>query len=158
MSKETVNAIRAATWRNVAEAHALAAAGDVDANEMLQVLDLLLHKVLAADAERHAMRRQAFAALVTRRPEDALFRPFVRAMKQAPPDVRQVLAELLPRVAQGSDPAELVDALRSPDVDLRVAAGRALADIGGKNVFTAVAGVVNERGFPGLKEALEVAV
>ncbi len=162
MSKETVQAIRAATWRSPAEVSAVLAGADVDAGEILQVLDLLLHKVLAADAERHALRRQAFAALVQRRPDESLFRPFVRAFKQAPPDVRTVLGDLLPKVAQNADTAELVDVLRSPEPEMRAAAARSLVEIaqgpGGKAVVAAVSKLVNERGFAGLKEALDVVV
>jgi twitching motility protein PilT len=156
VSRELVQTIKAATWRNAAEAQQLAASADVDAGEILQVLDILLHKVLAADAERHALRRQAFAGLVQRKPDESLFRPFVRAMKSAPADVRTTLVELLPRVAGQNDPAELVDMLRAPEPELRSAAARALGEIGGKSVVTGTAQLLSERNFPGLRDALDV--
>lgn len=128
VSKELVQTIRAATWRSPAEASALAAASDVGAGEILQVLELLQQKALAADVEKHALRRQAFVALVQRHPDDSLFRPFVRALRTSPADVRSVLVDLLPRVAGNGDPAELIDLLRAPEPEVRASVARALGD------------------------------
>lgn len=129
MSKELVQTIRAATWRNPAEASALAASSaDVDASAILQVLELLQHKALVADVEKHALRRQAFVALVQRHPDESLFRPFVRALRGSPADVRAALVDLLPRVVGAGDPAELLDLVRAPEPEIRAAVARALGD------------------------------
>ncbi len=156
MTHELVQTVRAADWRSADEVQALAASSEPNAAEILQVLDLLLHKGLATDAERHALRRQAFAGLVRRLPDEALFRPFVRALKLAPADVRGVIGELLPRVAGQCDPAELLDLLRAPQPELRATAARALGDIGGRHVVNGAMQLLNERGFVGLRDALEV--
>jgi twitching motility protein PilT len=117
---------------------------------------VLQHKTLAADAERHALRRTVFHALVLKRPDEALFRPFVRALKTAAPDVRQVLVDVLPRMNAVADQLELVELMRLPDADVRAAAARVLVAAGSKNAVAALVPLVQERGFVGLREGLEV--
>lgn len=128
MSTGVVQAVRAATWRNAAEASAQVSSVAADTTEILQILDLLLQRPLAADVDKHAMRRLAFTSLVQKNPDENLFRPLVRALKTAPPDVRATLVDLLPRVVGNNDPAELLDGLRAPDADVRAACARAAGD------------------------------
>ncbi|MBM4280143.1 MAG: PilT/PilU family type 4a pilus ATPase [Deltaproteobacteria bacterium] len=151
-----VTAIRSAAWASVAEAKQFVAAVDADADDLVQVLELLQHKALLADAERHALRRMVFHALVLKRSDEALFRPFVRALKTAPVDVRAVLVEVLPRVNAVADQMELVEVMRHPEADVRAAAARVLVVAGSKNAIAALAALTQERGFVGLREALEV--
>jgi twitching motility protein PilT len=129
---------------------------EADAAELVQILELLQHKTLAADADRHALRRSVFHALVLKRPDEALFRPFVRALKTAAPDVRQVLVDVLPRMNAVADQLELVELMRLPDADVRAAAARVLVAAGSKNAVAALVPLVQERGFVGLREGLEV--
>jgi twitching motility protein PilT len=151
-----VTAVRNAAWSSVAEAQQFVASVDPDANDVVQILELLQHRALTADAERHALRRMVFHAFVLKKPDEALFRPCVKALRTAPPDVRAVLAEVIPRVNVVADQMELVDVMRHADADVRAAAGRALIAAGSKNSVAALVTMVQERGFPGLREALEV--
>ena len=156
MSNVVVTAVRNAAWSSPAEAQQFVASVDVDANDLLQILELLQHKTLTVDADRHALRRSVFHALVLKKPDESLFRPFVKALRTAPPDVRSVLADVIPRVNVVADQMELVEVMRHPDADVRAAAGRALITAGSKNSVAALATMVQERGFAGLREALEV--
>jgi twitching motility protein PilT len=157
VAKELVNIVRAAAWRSPAEAAALVQATvDVDAADLLGILELLSHKMLAQDTERHAMRRQVFFALVHRRPDETLFKPFVKALRTAAPDVRQVLVDVLPKVNAVADHLELVELLRAPETEVRAAAARVLVDIGSKTAVQALSSMLFERGFAGLREGLDV--
>ncbi len=157
MAKELVNIVRAAAWRSAAEAAQLVHnVVDVDAADLLGILELLSHKMLAQDSERHGLRRNVFFALVVKRPDDALFKPFVRALRTAAPDVRAVLVEVLPRVSANGDHLELVELLRAPEPEVRVAAARVLLELGSKSAVQALSSMLFERGFPGLREGLEV--
>lgn len=96
--------------------------------EIVQILDLLMNRGLAAEGERHQLRRQAFVGVVQRRPDASLFTPFVRALRAAPADVRAALVDLMPRVVAGNDLGELLELLRAPEPECRAAAARALGD------------------------------
>ncbi len=122
----------------------------------MHILDLLQNKTLMADAERHALRRMVFHAFVLKRPDEALFRPFVRALKVVPGDVRAVLVEVLPRVNVIGEQMELVELMRHPDAEVRTAAARVLVTCGNRNAIAAVAALLQEKSFPGVREALEV--
>jgi twitching motility protein PilT len=122
----------------------------------LQILDLLQTKTLQAETERHALRRMVFHALVLKRADESLFRPFVRALKTVPPDVRAVLAEVLPRLPPAAEQGDLVELLRHADADVRGAAARVLSGCASKQSIGALAAMVQERGFIGQREALEV--
>ncbi len=157
LSKELVNIVRAAAWRSPAEAQQLVqATDDVEAVQLLQILELLMHKMLAQDLERHALRRTVFHALVLKGPDEALFKHFVKALRVAPADVRQVLVEVLPRVNSVADHLELVELLRAPEPEVRAAAGRVLVETGSKTAVQALSSMLLERGFPGLREGLDV--
>ena len=157
MAKELVNIVRAAAWRSPAEAAQLVqSAVDVDAADLLAILEVLSHKMLAQDSERHAMRRQVFYALVLKRPDETLFKPFVKALRTVTPDVRAVLVEVLPKVNAVADHLELVELLRASESDVRAAAARVLVDIGSKTAVQALSSMLFERGFAGLREGLEV--
>jgi twitching motility protein PilT len=127
VSRELIQTIRAASWRTAAEASALFASADVGAAEIMQVLELLQNKALAMD-ERHAMRRQAFVVLVQRFGDESLFRPLVRALRGAAPDVRAAILDLLPRLVGENDPAELVELLQAPEVETRTAGARVFGE------------------------------
>lgn len=53
---------------------------------------------------------------------------------------------------------ELLDRLRAPDADVRARAARSLAEMGGPLVLAPVSQLILERGFPGVREALDVVV
>ncbi|MCC7070006.1 MAG: PilT/PilU family type 4a pilus ATPase [Deltaproteobacteria bacterium] len=53
---------------------------------------------------------------------------------------------------------ELLDRLRAPDADVRARAARSLAEMGGPLVLAPVSQLLLERGFPGVREALDVVV
>lgn len=53
---------------------------------------------------------------------------------------------------------ELLDRLRAPDPDVRARAARSLAEMGGPLVLAPVSQLLLERGFPGVREALDVVV
>jgi twitching motility protein PilT len=158
LSRELVPIIRAAAWASPSEAQQFVASADADVGELLQVLELLQHKTLATDAERHALRRTVFHALALKRPDEALFRPFARAIKAVPPDVRAVLVDVLPRISTVADHADVLELMRHPDADVRGAAARVLVATANKGAIAALVPLVQERGFIGLREALDVVV
>ncbi len=157
MSKELVNIVRAAAWRSPAEAQQLVQnASDVDAADLLGLLELVLHKMLAQDTERHGMRRTVFHALVLKNPAEALFKPFVKALRTAPPDVRAVLVEVLPKCNSVADHLDVVELLKDPAPEVRSAGAKVLVEIGSKTAVQALSSMLLERGFPGLREGLDV--
>ena len=159
MSQDLVSHVREAAWRDQTEAALLVqGAVDVGVADLLAILDTLTHKLLALDLGRHAMRREVLHNLVLKFPHEALFKPFVNALRTAAPDVRNLLVTLLPRVTTVADHLELVELLRAPEARMRTAAATVLIDIGSKTAVQALAPMLFERGFGGLKEGLEVVV
>lgn len=53
---------------------------------------------------------------------------------------------------------ELLERLRAPDAEVRARAARSLAELGGPLVLAPVSQLILERGFPGVREALDVVV
>jgi len=156
MNRDAQQVFKVGTWRTAAEAQQWAAAVDVDSADIVAMLDGVCARVVPAEAERQALRRAVFHALVLRAPSDQLFRPFARALKASSSEARVLLAELLPKVNNTADHLELVELLRVPDGEVRGAAARVLIEIGSKSAVAALSTMILERGFVGLRDALEV--
>ncbi len=158
MNKDAQQLFKTGQWRTAAEAQQWAASVDVDASDVAAMIDLLVSRAVVTDIDRQPVRRAVLHALVLRHPSESLFRPMVKALRIALPDVRTLLLELLPRVNSPADHIELVELLRAPEADVRAAAARVLIDVGAKPVVAALSAMVLERGFAGVREGVEVVV
>ncbi|HEY1097474.1 MAG TPA: hypothetical protein VGF99_01045, partial [Myxococcota bacterium] len=156
MNKEAQQLFKTGQWRTAAEAQQWAAAVDVDAADLAAMIDLIVSRPVTTDIDRQPVRRAVLHALVLRQPSEALFRPMVKALRIALPDVRTLLLELLPRVNSPADHIELVELLRAPEADVRAAAARILVEVGAKPAVAALSPMILERGFAGVREGLEV--
>ena len=156
MNRDAQQVFKLGGWRSPSEAQQWAATVDVDSADLIAMLDVVGARVVPTEAERQALRRAVFHALVLRLPSEQLFRPFVRALKLSSLEGRVLLAEVLPTVNNVADHLELVELLRIPDADVRAAAAQVLIDIGSKSAVAALSTMVLERGFVGLREGLEV--
>ena len=156
MNKDAQQHFRLGSWRTTAEAQQWAAAVVVDVIDLVGMLDVVVARGAPADADRQALRRAVFHALVLRQPSETLFRPAARALRTASPEGRALLVELLPRLNCVADHGELIDLLRLPDGDVRAAAARVLIEVGSKAAVTTLSPLLFDRGFPGFREGLEV--
>ncbi|MBI4818348.1 MAG: PilT/PilU family type 4a pilus ATPase [Deltaproteobacteria bacterium] len=130
------------------------AEGELLVADTLRVLEALLTKTSETAGLKN--RCAAFARLVERAPEPALFVPFVRTMKTNDGVVRLVLTTLLPKVNDVAHHAELCSLLKSNDVPLRRAAAGVLGRVGGKTTFELLSAWAKEPGFAGRAEAADV--
>jgi twitching motility protein PilT len=156
MNKDAQQLFRLGSWRTTAEAQQWAAAVVVDVADLAAMLEVAVARVAPVEADRQALRRAVFHALVLRQPSEALFRPAARALRTASPEGRALLVELLPRLNCVADHGELIELLRLPDGEVRAAAARVLVEVGSKAAVTALSPLVLDRGFPGFREGLEV--
>jgi twitching motility protein PilT len=156
MNKDAQQLFRLGSWRTTAEAQQWAAAVVVDVADLAGMLEVAVARVAPVEADRQALRRAVFHALVLRQPNEALFRPAARALRTASPEGRTLLVELLPRLNCVADHGELVELLRLPDGEIRAAAARVLIEVGSKAAVTTLSPLLLERGFPGFREGLEV--
>ena len=155
MHKDAVQLFRVAGWQNTAEAQQWAATVDVDAADLVAMLETLTNRSHATEPG-HAVRKAVFHAVLLRFPDDSLFKPFARALRGAPSDVRALLVELLPKVNNVADHMEVVELLRQSDSELRGAAAKVLIETGSRGAVAALGTMIFERGFAGLRESLEV--
>jgi twitching motility protein PilT len=156
MNKDAQQVFRLGSWRTTAEAQQWAAAVVVDVADLAAMLEVAVARVAPAEADRQALRRAVFHALVLRQPSEALFRPAARALRTASSEGRALLVELLPRLNCVADHGELIELLRLPDGEVRAAAARVLVEVGSKAAVTALSPLVLDRAFPGFREGLEV--
>jgi len=156
MNKDAQQLFRLGSWRTTAEAQQWAAAVVVDVADLIGMIEVVVARVAPADADRQALRRAVFHALVLRQPNEGLFRPAARALRTASPEGRALLVELLPRLNSVADHGELIDLMRLPESEVRAAAARVLIEVGSKAAVTTLSPLLFERGFPGFREGLEV--
>jgi len=156
MNKDAQQLFRLGSWRTTAEAQQWAASVVVDVTDLVGMLEVVVARVAPAEADRQALRRAVFHALVLRQPNEALFRPAARALRAASPEGRTLLVELLPRLNSVADHGELIELLRLPDGEVRAAAARVLIEVGSKAAVTTLSPLLLDRGFPGFREGLEV--
>ena len=105
--KDLLAQFKAAAWKTPEEIEAfIASVESPAAPDLAKLLDLVAGK--APDATVHRMRLAAFARLIDKNPDKALFVPFVKALKGADPGLRTTLAALLPKLNSATEHAALV--------------------------------------------------
>ena len=158
-TRELVRNFKVGSWGHSAQVqHFVAAAGDVPAADLLKLLDVLIGKLNTNESPAAVKNRcQAFAHLIDRLPDPALFLPLVRALKSnATPPVRQTIAALLPKVNHIPHHPELIALLKSNDPALRKLVASVLGQVGGKTTFEMLRSYIRENGFLGRVEAIDV--
>ena len=156
--KDLINQFKAAAFKTPEELEALLMAIEQPQTpELVKLLEVVTGK--APDVPVQRGRLAAFARLVEKNPDKALFVPIVKALKGAEPPVRAALLALIPRVNSPTEHQTLVELLRSNDVPLRQLAAKAMAQVGGsKTVFELLTRAMSEKDFPARVEAMEVLV
>jgi twitching motility protein PilT len=154
--KDALSQFRTGGFRSEAEVQSFVdAIGAPQPGDVLKFLDTLVGKA-PGDSQSHALRLLAFSRVAERALDKSLFAPFVRALKAPDPQLRAALAALLPRVNSVPDQPALCAVLRSQDAQLRQVAAQVLSQIGGKTVFDLLSEMVQEPGFAGRSEAIDV--
>src|SRR6267142_2619435 len=156
--KDLLNQFKAASWQAPDEIDAFVASAETpQTNDLLKIFEIVSAKT--ADAAVHRGRLIVFSRLIDKNPDKALFTPFVKALKNAEPALRNTIATLLPKVNSSSDLAGLVDHLRSTDVGLRATVARTLQQLGGtRTLYDLLTRAAGEPNFPGRVEAMDVLV
>ena len=156
--KDLLNHFKNATWKSLEEIEVFVAEAEAPQTpELLKILEIVSGK--APDGNIHRSRLMVFARLIDKNPDKALFAPFVKALKNAEPGLRTMLAALLPKVNSPTDHGALVEYLRSSDAGLRAVVARTLQQLGGsRTLFDLLTKAAGEPNFPGRLEALDVLV
>src|SRR6266481_2493035 len=156
--KDLLNHFKNATWKSLEEIEVFVAEAEAPQTpELLKILEIVSGK--APDGNIHRSRLMVFARLIDKNPDKALFVPFVKALKNAEPGLRTMLAALLPKVNRATEHGALVEHLRSSDAGLRAVVARTLQQLGGsRTLFDLLTKAVGEPNFPGRLEALDVLV
>ncbi len=92
MNKDAQQLFKLGSWRTTAEAQQWAAAVVVDATDLVAMLELAVARVAPFEADRQALRRAVFHALVLRQPNEALFRPAAHRISRRPRASRRAVA------------------------------------------------------------------
>ncbi len=133
-------------------------ASGASAADMQKLLDYLQTTAAKSNPIAFRNRCRAFSALVEQSHEPAMFLPLVQALKTSVAPLRDVIAKLIPSVNNINHHPTLAKLLYVKKDTVRKAAALALAEVGGKNVLQLLSQFVNESGFPGRVEAVEVAL
>src|SRR6266849_10984218 len=116
--KDLLAQFKSAAWKAPEEVESFVVAVEAPQTpDLLKLLEVVTGK--APDANVHRSRLTVFARLIDKNPDKALFVPFVKALKNAEPGLRTMLAALLPKVNSPTDHGTLVEYLRSSDAGLR---------------------------------------
>ena len=156
LSKEQARTWKEAVWSGVPDADAFIAAVPVlEAGDIPLLLDLG-----KLDGAQQRGRAATFVRLIERSPSPAYFAPLVRALRTAPPPLRDAVAISLaiPGVNDLDGHSELCDLLRLPDAKIRNAASEVLRKVGGKRALQLITEMAQDPGCPGRLEAIDALV
>jgi len=156
--KDLLNQFKAASWQAPDEIDAFVASAETpQTNDLLKIFEIVSAKT--ADAAVHRGRLIVFSRLIDKNPDKALFTPFVKALKNAEPALRNTIATLLPKVNSATEHGGLVECLRSPDQALRATIARIMQQLGGsRTLYDLLTRALGEAGFAGRIEAMDVLV
>ncbi|HEY8078286.1 MAG TPA: hypothetical protein VIF62_29360, partial [Labilithrix sp.] len=157
MSRDALRVFRAATWSSEEDLAAfVAAAQSIGPSEIQKWLAVLVEPSAAYDPPAHARRLRVFAAVADRTIDPSLFVPYARALRTPDPQLRTILAELLPRTNSVPGHIEICRLLGAPEPELRELAAGILASVAGKAAFDMLVELVAEPTFAGRIDALEL--
>ncbi len=158
-SKDLLQIYRATEWRGSTDVQAfIDAAGLVRPRELLAMLQILLDRRAAAEGRAHMLRQVVFQRLVEQSQDKSLFRPFVQALPHASPRLRELLAELIPKVDNLLQHEALVELFWSGDPAIRRIAKTLAHKIRGRTAFALLMEALQSSVFPGRIEAMDAVV
>jgi twitching motility protein PilT len=160
-AKELVKAFKKASWNSSQDMElflASAKAEPIPGEAVVEMLDMLTRKRLAGDPRAHAMRCRAFGELAQGVEDKKLFAYYLKAVKDADSQVRNVITPLMAKVNNYDEHPKLCALLRSPNQELRRAVAAVIKEVGGKTALKVLGELVQERDFPGRNEAMELAM
>ncbi len=155
ISRDVLTAFKNASWTSTEAVNAwLGALGPVDASDVEKLVEIARSDL---DPARSRARAYALAKAAEAVTDRGLFAVYAKALKTAGPEIRGVLATLLPRVFEPRAVDELVAHVGSQDAALRQMALEVLRQIGGKAVFQSLTELVTASG-ASRPEAIEALV
>src|SRR4051794_9803979 len=110
--KELLAAFKDAPWKGPQDIEAyVQGLGQALPPELLKFLEVLTSRSSVIDPAKHRMRVNVFARLAETVNHKGLFKPYMEALKQKDPLLRNALMTLMPTVNNIADHAELVSYL-----------------------------------------------
>ncbi len=159
MASVVVQEFEKAAWADPAQLEQfVASVASLDLSETKKMLAILTNIRTASDAAAHRKRCVVFGRLAAKFPHKEMFLEFVQVLKGEDPQVRALMALLLPAVNNVTQHPELCAVLRHGNPDVRRAAAGVLRQIGGKTVFRLLGEFLTERVFAGRIEAMDILV
>ncbi|MCB9508053.1 MAG: PilT/PilU family type 4a pilus ATPase [Myxococcales bacterium] len=159
-SKEILRAFREPRFSTSTEVEEFVAdVGALEITDAQALFAVLLDRRGMSDLKAHRFRCALFRRLMANSTHlRELFVPMLRSVKQADPDVRQTMLEVLPLINSVGGHREVVALFRHPEPDVRQF-GKGLAErIGGKTMFGLLVELCGSPDFYGRIEAMEACV
>jgi twitching motility protein PilT len=128
----------------------------IDAEDILRLLEVLTNRFLTNNERKHRLRCAAFVYLAQAVPDKRLFSPLVRALPDADPTLRGLLADLIAGVNDVSQHGELCRLLGAPEADLRRAAASILTRVGGRSATDLLTEMVSDPSFRGRTDVMGI--
>jgi twitching motility protein PilT len=155
---QCLSVFRSAAWASEDQVRAFV--DQVEGLEPAEVVRLLQSLTgPGADAARgYGLRVAAFELLAQPVADKGLFAHYVRAVKAAPPELRDALIRLLPGVNSVLEHAALCALIRSPDAALRASVAGLLSQIGGKTAFDTLSEMMEDPRLQGRREVMSTLV
>ena len=158
-SKDLIQIYRATQWRGSSDVQAfLDAVGVVSPRDLLAMLQILMDRRAMSEGKPHLLRQVVFQRLVDRSRDKTLFRPFVRAIPNAAPRLRELLVELIPKVNNLLQHEAMVELFWSGDPSVRRVANTLAHQIRGRTAFELLMDACGRSDFPGRIEAMDAIV
>ena len=123
--------------------------------EMTKLLDVVLSEKVVDQEERQRYLCAVFIKLVERSEDKGLFKPLVKGLRYAEGFAQDMIVHLLPKVNNIREHADLCNVMRHNDRDVREAAARSLAKVGGKAAFQSLHEMLGESHFHGRIETMD---
>ena len=156
--RDLVRNFKGGSWGHSAQLeHFVREAGDVSAQDLTKLLDVLLSKQNSKEPPAALRNRcSAFSRLVQAMPDPNLFAPLVKGLKSANAPLRAIIVDLLPKVNHIPAHGELIAMMKAKDQHLRKAATTVLSQVGGKTTFEQLRVFIREPSFQGRAEAIDI--
>ena len=158
MSREILATFRASPWSGPQEVTAfMNQVGPPTPQLLVGMLEVLNDRRLAMEGAKHGLRCAIFQRLAAGCPDRSLFMPYLKAMRAGDLRVRQLMAELLPKVNNPAAHGELLATLGSVDQPVRELALVVLKQLGSADMMGDLASMAGRVQYMGRLQAVSLA-
>ncbi len=159
VDRRQLRELRDGAWASVDQLRAFVdSIGPVARRDVEALLAVLLERGVDAQSPQHKNRCTAFKSICLASPDPSFFVPLAKELPRADPLLRRAMAAVLVRTNDVESHALLCTALGAPDADARAVTASVLEQVGGPSALRELTRLVEQPGFAGRREALDVMV